>query len=294
MKQTNAIAVRMTSIVFEYVKLMKPELTLLSVMTAVASSYVALQGSPSGFTLIHTFIGTTLVGGAAGVLNQFIERKYDALMKRTEQRPLPAGRIQPIEAGIFCIVLAGSGISYLAITTNLISSVLAMVTLISYLFLYTPLKRRTPFAPIIGGIPGALPPLIGWSVVRESISLQAMSLFFILYFWQMPHFLSLAWMYRKDYKHAGYKTIAILDPSGSTISRQITIYSLALLPASLLPALVGLAGVLYFCGALVLSSGFLIAVSRSLLIDIPINARRIFSLSLYYLPALYVLLLAFS
>jgi protoheme IX farnesyltransferase len=271
--------------------LMKPELTLLSMLTAVGSAYLALNGSLHYYFLVHTFIGTTLVGSAAGVLNQYIERRYDALMKRTERRPLPSGRVQPIEALVFGIVLSVSGISYLTLFTNWAATSLAVLTLVSYLTIYTPLKRKTPFATVVGGIPGALPPLIGWAVVRGSVSMEAWSLFFILFFWQMPHFLSLAWMYRNDYAHAGYKLLTVLDPSCAVTSRQILVYSIALVPASLMPMLVGITGMFYFIGALMFSIGFLAIAIRLYFVRTNFAARKLFYASLLFLPALFFLMI---
>jgi heme o synthase len=291
MKYSNFISVRHSSSIAEYVMLMKPELTLLSVLTAVGSAYLALNGSLHYYLLIHAFIGTTLVGGAAGVLNQYMERRYDALMKRTEHRPLPSGRIQPAEALFFGIVLGVAGLSYLAIFTNWAATSLAVLTLVSYLAIYTPLKRKTPFATVVGGMPGALPPLIGWAVVRGSVSMETWSLFFILFFWQMPHFLSLAWMYRNDYARAGYKLLTVLDPSCAATSRQILVYSIALVPASLLPMLVGLTGMLYFIGALMLSIGFLTIALRLYFVRSNLSARSLFYSSLIFLPALFFLMM---
>jgi protoheme IX farnesyltransferase len=231
------------------------------------------------------------VGSAAGVLNQYFERRYDALMKRTEHRPIPSGRIQPIEALFFGIFLGVVGLSYLALFTNWVATSLAMLTLVSYLAIYTPLKRKTPFATVVGGIPGALPPLIGWAVVRGSVSIEAWSLFFILFFWQMPHFLSLAWMYRNDYTRAGYKLLTVLDPSCVITSRQILVYSIALIPASLMPMLVGLTGMLYFIGALILSIGFLAIAIRLYFVRTSFAARKLFYASLLFLPALFFLMM---
>jgi protoheme IX farnesyltransferase len=271
--------------------LMKPELTLLSVSTAVGGAYIALYGSMHYSLLVHTLIGTLLVGGAAGVLNQYIERRYDAMMKRTEHRPLPAGRVQPAEALLFGIILSIAGLSYLVIFTNLVAVFLSAFTLVSYLAIYTPLKRKTPFATVIGGIPGALPPLIGWAVVRGSVSMEAWSLFFILFFWQMPHFLSLAWMYRKDYARAGYKLLVVLDQTGDITSRQILVYCCALIPASLMPTLIGFTGYVYFAGALILSISFLITGIIFLREHSSITTRRIFYFSLLFLPLLFILLM---
>jgi protoheme IX farnesyltransferase len=236
-------------------------------------------------------MGTILVGSAAGVLNQYIERRYDAMMKRTEQRPLPAGRVQPAEALFFGIVLGIAGLSYLAIFTNWVAVSLSVLTLVSYLAIYTPLKRKTPFATVIGGIPGALPPLIGWAIVRGSVSMEAWSLFFILFFWQMPHFLSLAWMYRKDYARAGYQLLVVLDQTGDITSRQILVYCYALVPASLMPTLIGFTGYTYFTGALILSISFLITGIVFFRKQSPIAARRIFYSSLIFLSSLYILLI---
>jgi heme o synthase len=291
MKYSNSISVRRSSSIADYVMLMKPELTLLSVLTAIGSAYLALNGSLHYYLLIHTFIGTTLIGGASGVLNQYIERRYDALMKRTEHRPLPSGRVQSEEALIFGIMLCAVGIFYLALFTNWVAVFLALLTLVSYLAIYTPLKRRTPFATVLGGIPGALPPLIGWAVVRGGVSMEAWSLFFILFFWQMPHFLSLAWMYRNDYARAGYKLLTVLDPSCAVTSRQILVYSIALVPASLMPMLVGLTGIFYFIGALLLSMGFLVIAIRLYFVRTNFAARKLFYASLLFLPALFFLMM---
>jgi protoheme IX farnesyltransferase len=180
MKLLNSQTPRHTNILTDYILLMKPELTLLSVLTAVGSAFLALHGSKQYSLLVHTFIGTILVGSAAGVLNQYIERRSDAMMKRTEHRPIPAGRIPSAKALLLGIVLGCTGLSYLALFTNWIAVSLSMLTLMSYLAIYTPLKRKTPFAILIGGIPGALPPLIGWAVVQNGVSMEAWSLFFIL------------------------------------------------------------------------------------------------------------------
>jgi heme o synthase len=291
MKILSSLALRHSNKISDHFMLMKPELTLLSVSTAVGSAYIALHGSTQYFLLMHTLIGTILVGGTAGVLNQYIERRYDAMMKRTEQRPLPAGRIQPADALFFGIVLGVAGLSYLAIFTNAVAVLLSVITLVSYLVIYTPLKRKTPFATVVGGIPGALPPLIGCAVVRGSVSMEAWSLFFILFFWQMPHFLSLAWMYRKDYARGGYKLLVVLDQTGNVTSRQILVYCCALVPASLMPTFIGYTGYTYFTGALILSISFLITgivFSRQ---QSALAARRMFYSSLLFLSSLYLLLI---
>jgi protoheme IX farnesyltransferase len=270
---------------------MKPELTLLSVSTAVGSAYIALHGSMQYSLLVHTFIGTILVGGSAGVLNQYIERRYDTMMKRTEHRPIPAGRIQPDDALLFGTALGFVGLSYLALFTNWIAVSLSLLTLISYLAIYTPLKRTTPFATLIGGIPGALPPLIGWAIVQDKVSMEAWSLFFILFFWQIPHFLSLAWMYRNDYVRARYRLLTVLDTTGAVTSRQILVYSIALIPVSLMPLLVGLTGGFYFFSALILSIGFIIVALHFYYVRTNSAARKLFFASLLLLPALFLMMM---
>jgi protoheme IX farnesyltransferase len=188
-------------------------------------------------------------------------------------------------------VLGVSGVLFLALFGGMLAGMLAVLTLVSYLFVYTPLKRKTPFATTIGGIPGALPPLIGWAVVRGELPMEAWSLFFILFFWQMPHFLALAWMYRKDYERAGYKILTVVDPSDTITPRQILIYCIALIPASVLPMLVGMTGFFYFAGALILSLAFLAAAIYLYREKTAIAARKLFFSSLAFLPLLFFLLM---
>lgn len=271
----------------EFAKLAKPELTMLSVMTAVGGAFLASTDGLPVTALMHTLVGTAMAGGAAGTLNQLFEREHDAQMKRTENRPLPAGRVQPHSALIFGLLLAAGAIVYLWLTANATAALLALITIVSYLFIYTPLKRRTPFATVVGGIPGALPPLIGWAVVRNGVSLDAWSLFFILFFWQMPHFLALGWLYRKDYARAGYRLLTVLDLSGEVTCRQILIYAAALVPASLMPTLVGLSGYLYFVAAFILSAAFLRSAVHLWYTRTNAQARKLFLASLVYLPALF-------
>lgn len=274
----------------DYMTLMKPELTLLSVLTAMAGVFLASPGDVPIGVLLHVLIGTALVGGGAGALNQFMEREYDGMMRRTEHRPLPSGRLTAVEVLIF-----GTGISLLGIIdlmafTSFLAGFLAVLTLVTYLFLYTPLKRITPWSTAVGGIPGALPPVIGWTAVRNEMTPEAWVLFAVLFFWQMPHFFSLAWMYRKDYARAGYKMLTVLDPSGSVTSIHIIGYSTLLLFASLMPGVLGYAGVLYVGAALLLSTAFVgtgiqLWISRS-----NEAARRVFFASLVYLPVLLLIM----
>jgi protoheme IX farnesyltransferase len=272
--------------ILDYISLAKPELTLLSVVTALGGAYLAGGQDLSLSQLLHVFFGTLLVGAGAGALNQYIERAYDARMRRTENRPLAAGRIAGLKGLLLGIGLSAAGVIELAAFTHLLASFLAVVTLCSYLLLYTPLKRITPFATVIGGIPGALPPVIGWTAVSGELSMGAWSLFFILFFWQMPHFLALGWMYRKDYARADYRLLTVLDPSGEVTSRQILIYCTALVPASVMPTVVGVLGFIYFCGALLLSLGLLWLGLRLFRDRTNENARKLFFASLLYLSLL--------
>lgn len=270
----------------DYLTLTKPELTFLSVVTALGGFYLGVQGAIPLATMLHTLFGTFLVGGGAGALNQYIERHYDALMRRTENRPLPAGRLAPSEAVLFGSLLSITGVVELCVFANILSGFLALTTLLTYLFLYTPLKRITWTSTLVGGIPGALPPMIGWTAARNEITIEAWILFGILFFWQMPHFFSLAWMYRKDYERAGYPMLTVLDSDGKQTGLQILFFCLGLIPVSLLLTLYGGLGWTYFAGALVTGSLFLYFGIHLLLTKSNASAKRMFFASLLYLPAL--------
>ncbi|MBI5217149.1 MAG: protoheme IX farnesyltransferase [Ignavibacteriae bacterium] len=301
--QANVLSQPMTrtrSRFLDYIELMKPELTFLSVLTTLCGFYLATQGEMDWWLFINVAIGTTLVGGGAGALNQYIERAYDAMMKRTERRPLPAGRLFPIEVLVFGVLISVFGILQLTILVNVLTGFLAFLTWSSYLFLYTPLKRISPISTLIGGIPGALPPMMGWTAVRNEITIEAWVLFAILFFWQMPHFFSLAWMYRKDYAKAGFKILSVVDESGKRTSRQIFAYLLALIPASIAPTVIGMTGSLSVISALFLGFGFLIfgvalmkfsrQHSGDSLSKVNYYSRKLFFASLVYLPVLMIML----
>jgi protoheme IX farnesyltransferase len=281
----------MTSKLSNYLALAKPGLTFVSVSTAVGSAYLASIETDSLYLLWHVFVGTFIAGGGAGALNQYLERDFDARMTRTGLRPLPAKRIAAKNVLIFGLLLSVVGCLYLALFTTIMAAVLTCATLIIYLLIYTPMKRRTPFATVIGGIAGALPPLIGWTAMTGNISLAGLSLFFILFFWQTPHFLALGWMYRKDYERAGYKTITVVDSTGIAASRQILIYCIALVPASLMPTLVGLADMIYFTGALIFSLGYLSVGLMFFRDRTDSSARFLFITSVVYLPVLFILMI---
>jgi len=248
------------------------------------------MGSENGLqilVLLHTIIGTALVAAGASALNQYMERDLDARMVRTRSRPLPEGRVLPNEALIFSAALAVSGITYLSLFVNGITGALGALTLAAYIFLYTPLKTRTAFCTLIGAFPGAVPPLMGWTAARGNIDEVALSLFAILFLWQMPHFFAIAWIFTEDYARGGF----VMHSSGINTGRQIILYCCALIPVSLLPTLFGATGTTYFYGAMMmgfiyLGYGFAVALFRS-----NTHAHRLLRISILYLPALLVLMM---
>jgi len=269
-----------------FLALAKPELTLLSVLTSLGGAYLGGSGQGRFVLLLATFAGTLCVGAGAGALNMLIERGLDAKMKRTEHRPIPSGAVAPSEALTFGLICSLIGVVALTVFTNWLAGLLALLTLVTYLFLYTPLKQLTPFATVVGAVPGALPPVIGWAAARGEIGLGGWSLFAILFFWQMPHFFSLAWVYRNDYARAGYRLLTVLDLTGSITRRQILIYAFVLIPASILPTFAGLLGPVYFVGALGLSVSFFLIALASCRPLTSASARRLFQWSLAFQPIL--------
>jgi heme o synthase len=239
-----------------YVSLTKPDVSFLVVMTTLAGYYLGSRGALDWVRMSQTVFGTTLVAAGTSALNHYIERASDAFMRRTASRPLPTGQLRPRDAAIFGASLVICGSIYLAIVAGPLASGLGLFTSISYLALYTPLKKRTTLATAIGAIPGAMPPVIGWVAARGSLSKEAWLLFAIMVLWQFPHFFAIAWMYREDYARAGIKMLPTVDPQGTRTFRQIIGTAILLLPVSLFPALMGMAGVLYFFGAVVL--GFML------------------------------------
>jgi protoheme IX farnesyltransferase len=235
-----------------YVVLTKPDVTFLVVITTVAGFYLGSRGALDWALLAHTLFGTTLVGAGTAALNQYIERDMDAVMRRTASRPLPLGTLQPADVLRFGVALVIIGAVWLAVAVNALSAFLAMATCVFYLGLYTPLKTRTTLATAIGALPGALPPMIGWAAARGNLSAGAWILFAILFFWQFPHFFAIAWMYREDYARAGIRMLPVVDPTGDATFGQIVATSAILVPVSLLPSVIGMSGMRYFTGALIL------------------------------------------
>lgn len=289
---------RERSKVLDFLELMKPELTGLSVLTALCGFYLATDGPMNLWLFLWTALGTIMVGGGAGTLNQYMERTFDGLMKRTERRPLPSGRLTPGTVLSFGIVLSSAGVLLLFVAVNLLTGILGAVTLLSYLFLYTPLKRVTPHSTLIGGIPGALPPVMGWSAAGGGMDEVAMLLFGVLFFWQMPHFLSLAWMYRKDYARAEYRILSVLDKDGSRTSLHCLIHSLALIPVSVGFTIAGITGYIYLGLAVLLGIGFASysyffvrsasKYDNQLHTRLTLSSRKLFFASLVYLPVLMI------
>ncbi len=277
--------------VADYVALTKPRLNVLVVATSAAGFYLGASAGVDPLTLVATVIGTTLVAGGAAALNQVYERDTDALMRRTRLRPLPDGRISPSEARVFGLLLSAAGLVLLSVYSTWLAALLAFATLVTYLVIYTPMKRRTPMATLVGAVPGALPPLIGWTAAR-GITLGGISLFLIVFLWQIPHFMAIAWMYRDDYAAARFPMLPVIDPTGERAGRQALGYAAALLPISLIPVIVGLSGAVYAGVAAVLGIVLLVLAARFAASRAEAAARRLFFGSLLYLPLIWIVMIA--
>jgi protoheme IX farnesyltransferase len=240
-----------------YVALTKPDVSFLVLMTTAAGYYMGVRGPVSWLHMIHTVFATMLIAAGTASLNHFIERDSDRYMRRTASRPLPSGALQPREALAFGLLLCVAGGIDLYFVAGLLAAALGVITSLSYLLAYTPLKKRTVWATFVGAFPGAIPPMIGWVAATGSLDRGAWLLFAILFVWQFPHFHAIAWMYREDYARAGIMMLPVVDREGVRTFRQIILYAAALIGVSLLPALMGLAGVIYFFGALVTCTAML-------------------------------------
>jgi protoheme IX farnesyltransferase len=276
----------------DFIALAKPRLNLL-VVASSAVGYV-MGGGPlsDAARVIFTVAGTALVAGGASAFNQVIEREPDSLMRRTRLRPVPDGRLQPAESLVFAALMSIAGLVVLGVGVNLLSALVAFTTLVTYAAIYTPMKRRSSFATVVGAIPGALPPVIGWAGATGGLSPGAWVLFGIVFLWQLPHFLAIAWIYREDYARAGFPMLPVIEPDGRSTGRQAVLYCAALLPVSLAPTLVGMTGTVYFAAALALSLLFLgLTIRFARTREIP-DARRLFIGSIIYLPLLWILMIA--
>ncbi len=276
----------------DFAALAKPRLNMLVVISALAGYLMGTADGISALPLLATLAGTGLVAGGASAFNQLLERDLDALMRRTRMRPLPDRRLQAVEAAIFGFAITVTGLLVLAAFANLLAAIVALVTLLSYVVIYTPLKRRSSFGTVIGAIPGALPPVIGWAAARGALTSEAWTLFGIVFLWQLPHFLAIAWMYREDYARAGYPMLPVIEPDGRSTARQSLMYATALLPLSLAPTLLGLTGNVYFAGALLLGVGFIYLTYRFVRTRTVRDARTVFFGSIVYLPLVWILMIA--
>ncbi len=280
--------------VADYWTLTKPEINFLIVIATFTGFYLGRAGrfGESPFLpLIHTLLGTLLVASGTGTLNQYIERRFDARMRRTARRPLAAGRIPPASALWFGVFLSVAGAVYLAVAVNVLASLLAVITLLSYLFIYTPLKRITPGCTLVGAIPGAMPPLIGWAAANGRLNYQAWALYTILFLWQFPHFMAIAWMYRDDYDRAGYVVLPYGESRFRIVTWQSILPLLALCPMSLALIPARHAGILYSVGALLLGLYFFHRGTQFVLHRSQTSARRLLVASIIYLPSLFVLMI---
>lgn len=276
-----------------FFELTKARLVLLVLLTVAvgfvlgARSNWRTEQTPS---LLWTLAGIALVAGGGGAWNHYLERERDVLMRRTASRPIPGGRVEPFEAVVFGTATAAAGLLILAFFVRPLAALVALATFVSYAFIYTPLKTRTTLNTAAGAIPGALPPVIGWTAATGRFDFGAMALFLIVFLWQFPHFLAIAWIHRDDYARAGHKMLPSVDPTGSIVGRQAVLYALALLPIGLLPSVSGLAGPIYFLGALFLGVSYGIAAIRFETNVNDANARKLLRASFIYLPIILTLL----
>jgi len=290
MKETaesaNEVVVAEKGWVAVYSDLIKARLTLLVVLTTLVGFYLGSGNYVDYLLMIHAVLGTAMVASGAAALNQLLEREHDAKMRRTKNRPLPSGRLQPTTVMVFGGACSCAGLLYLALAVNLTTSVIGAISLLSYVFIYTPLKRMTWLNTAVGAVPGALPPLMGWTAAHGELSHEGWALFAILAFWQLPHFFAIAWMYREEYAKAGFKMLPVIDPEGQRTGRQAVSHTLGLLPVSLCPFLFHMTGAVYLVGALVLGFVFLwFAIQFARYMTIP-RARQLFFVSILYLPLL--------
>ncbi len=276
--------------VVDFVTLTKPRVVLMVLVTTAVGYRLGSAGTPDWVRLLQTLAGTALAAAGTLALNQYLERESDGLMRRTQHRALPDGRLAPSEALGFGTLLTLIGLGYLAVAVGSLAAGVTLATTALYLFLYTPLKRLTPLATLVGAIPGALPPLTGWVAARGELGSYGWVLFAILFLWQVPHTLAIARLYQEDYARAGIRVLPVVDPEGRSTERQIVLGSLALWAVALLPTLVGLTGSLYFFGALALGSAFLACGIAHALGPSRMSARRVVLASVLHLPLLFALM----
>lgn len=273
-----------------FAELTKPRITFLIVLTSAAGFALGSKGPTNYFALVTAMIGIALLSSGIATLNQYLERDLDGLMRRTAARPLPSGKLLAWEALAFGVTLTAFAEFYLAVFVNPLTAVVGLTIIAGYLFAYTPLKTRSSLSTLVGAFPGAAPPLIGWTAASGELSLDAWVLFAILFLWQFPHFLAIAWMYREDYARAGILMLPVVEPDGRITGQQIIVYTLMLLPVSLLPVALGISGRIYFVGAVVLGLLFLYSGIRAALSQSRQEAKRLLLASVFYLPLLFGLM----
>jgi protoheme IX farnesyltransferase len=273
-----------------YLELTKPRITSLIVLTSAAGFALAVPGRVDYVALLSAMFGIALLASGIAALNQYMERDLDGLMRRTAERPLPSGKLLPSEALLFGLVLTATAEAYLAFIVNPLTALLGLIVIAGYLFGYTPLKTKSSLSTLVGAFPGAVPPLIGWTAARGQLSLEAWVLFAILFLWQFPHFLAIAWMYREDYARAGILMLPVVEPDGRVTAQQIVVYTVMLLPVSLIPTALGLSGRTYLYGAIILGLLFLYRSIRAAFSQSRQQARRLLLASVLYLPLLFILM----
>jgi len=271
----------------DFVSLTKPRLNFLVLITTLGGMYIAAPAGVPLALLAHALVGTALVAGGAAALNQALEHETDSLMRRTRQRPIPGGRLRVAEGTWFGVLLSAAGLIELTWKVNPLAAAVAAATLASYVFVYTPLKRRTSLSTLVGAVPGALPPVIGWAAATGTISFPAIVLFGIVFLWQIPHFLAIAWLYRDDYSHAGIPLLPVLEPDGRRTGQQALLYAAALWPVSLLPAAAHIAGAPYSVVAMLLGFGLIALSARFARERTTKTAKNLFLYSIVYLPLLW-------
>jgi protoheme IX farnesyltransferase len=274
----------------DYLLLTKPRVVVMVLVTTLVGFYLASGGPIDPWHILRALIGTGLAAGGALALNQYLERDVDCRMERTRLRPLPDGRLPAGEALLFGCLLVLLGVGCLALLVNATSAAVTATTAVSYLFAYTPLKRRSSLCTVLGAIPGALPPVTGWVAARGEFGVGAWVLFGILFLWQFPHTLAIASVYRRDYARADLQMLPVIEPDGRSTGRQAVATCLALLAMGVLPSLIGLTGWIYFLGAVCLGGGMLACAVALAAVHSPVNARRLVYASLIYLPALFALM----
>ena len=279
------------AIIQGYVDLTKPSILVMVLITTLLGYYLGNDGISSWLNLFWTLLGTGLSAGGAGALNQYLEREQDKRMERTRNRPLPSGLIQPLDALLFGLILVLIGSILLVWKVNLLTGFLSLMTAFLYVLIYTPMKKLTWLNTSLGSIPGALPPMGGWTAATGSIDSGAWILFAILYLWQHPHFFAIAWMCKNDYKKAGFKMLPVIEPNGSRTIRQIFWHLSLMIPASLLPFISGMMGTVYLAGASLLTLGYFCSAIPMLKLKSKENASKILRASVFYLPLLFVIII---